>query len=120
MSADVVELTRELVEIRTVNPPGDEEKAASLLAARLEAAGFSVASYEFAPGRTSLVARLPGDGPSLCLTGHLDTVPLGRADWSVDPFSGETDGDRLFGRGTSDMKGGTAAIVVAEIGRAHV
>ena len=113
MSADVVELTRELVEIRTVNPPGDEEKAASLLAARLEAAGFSVASYEFAPGRTSLVARLPGDGPSLCLTGHLDTVPLGRADWSVDPFSGETDGDRLFGRGTSDMKGGTAAIVVA-------
>ena len=59
------------------------------------------------------MARLPGDGPSLCLTGHLDTVPLGRADWSVDPFSGETDGDRLFGRGTSDMKGGTAAIVVA-------
>ena len=114
MSADVVELTRELVGIRTVNPPGDEEKAASLLAARLEAAGFSVASYEFAPGRTSLVARLRrGDGPSLCLTGHLDTVPLGRADWSVDPFSGETDGDRLFGRGTSDMKGGTAAIVVA-------
>jgi succinyl-diaminopimelate desuccinylase len=53
------------------------------------------------------------DAPSLCLTGHLDTVPLGRADWSVDPFSGETDGDRLFGRGTSDMKGGTAAIVVA-------
>src|SRR4051794_33638916 len=47
------------------------------------------------------------------MTGHLDTVPLGRADWSVDPFSGETDGDRLFGRGTSDMKGGTAAIVVA-------
>ena len=53
------------------------------------------------------------DRPSLCLTGHLDTVPLGKADWSVDPFSGETDGDRLFGRGTSDMKGGTAAIVVA-------
>ena len=40
-------------------------------------------------------------------------MPLGKADWSVDPFSGETDGDRLFGRGTSDMKGGTAAIVVA-------
>jgi succinyl-diaminopimelate desuccinylase len=57
VSADVVELTRELVAIRTVNPPGDEEKAASLLAARLEAAGFSVASHEFGPGRTSLVAR---------------------------------------------------------------
>jgi succinyl-diaminopimelate desuccinylase len=115
VSADVVELTRELVATRTINPPGDEAKAASLVGARLEAAGFSVESHEFDAGRTSLVARwgVSGDRPSLCLTGHLDTVPLGRADWSVDPFSGETDGDRLFGRGTSDMKGGTAAIVVA-------
>jgi succinyl-diaminopimelate desuccinylase len=113
VSGEVVELTRELVATRTINPPGDESAAASLLGARLEAAGFSVESHEFAPGRTSLVARLAGNGPALCMTGHLDTVPLGRADWSVDPFSGETDGDRLFGRGTSDMKGGTAAIVVA-------
>jgi succinyl-diaminopimelate desuccinylase len=114
VSGDVVELTRELVAIQTVNPPGEEEKAASLLAARLEAAGFSVQAHDFAPGRMSLVARWGvSDRPSLCLTGHLDTVPLGKADWSVDPFSGETDGDRLFGRGTSDMKGGTAAIVVA-------
>jgi succinyl-diaminopimelate desuccinylase len=114
VSADVVELTRELVATRTINPPGDEAAAASLVGARLEAAGFSVESHEFDSGRTSLVARWGvSDRPSLCLTGHLDTVPLGRADWSVDPFSGETDGDRLFGRGTSDMKGGTAAIVVA-------
>jgi succinyl-diaminopimelate desuccinylase len=114
VAAPVVELTRELVGIRTVNPPGDEEKAASLLAARLSDAGFSVESHDFGEGRTSLVARWGvTDRPSLCLTGHLDTVPLGRADWSVDAFAGETDGDRLFGRGTSDMKGGTAAIVVA-------
>ena len=115
MSADVVELTQELVRTRTVNPPGDEEKAASLLAARLEAAGLEVTSHELAPGRTSLVARTRsrGERPALCLTGHLDTVPLGRADWSRDAFAAEIDGDRLYGRGTSDMKGGTAAIVVA-------
>ena len=114
MAAAVVELTRELVATRTINPPGDEAKAASLVGARLEAAGFAVEPHEFDAGRTSLVARWGvSDRPSLCLTGHLDTVPLGKADWSVDPFSGETDGDRLFGRGTSDMKGGTAAIVVA-------
>jgi succinyl-diaminopimelate desuccinylase len=114
VSSDVLELTRELVATRTINPPGDEAAAASLVGARLEAAGFTVESHEFDAGRTSLVARWGvSDAPSLCLTGHLDTVPLGRADWSVDPFSGETDGDRLFGRGTSDMKGGTAAIVVA-------
>ncbi|HYH87909.1 MAG TPA: M20 family metallopeptidase [Solirubrobacteraceae bacterium] len=115
MAAAVVELTRELVATRTINPPGEEEKAASLLAARLSEAGLEVVEHEFAPGRTSLVARTRtrGERPALCLTGHLDTVPLGGADWSRDPFSGETDGDRLYGRGTSDMKGGTAAIVVA-------
>ncbi len=115
MAADVVELTQELIRTRTVNPPGDEEKAASLLAARLEAAGLEVTSHELAPGRTSLVARTRtrGERPALCLTGHLDTVPLGRADWSRDAFAAEIDGDRLYGRGTSDMKGGTAAIVVA-------
>ena len=115
MAVAVVELTRELVATRTINPPGEEEKAASLLAARLSEAGLEVVEHEFAPGRTSLVARTRtrGERPALCLTGHLDTVPLGGADWSRDPFSGETDGDRLYGRGTSDMKGGTAAIVVA-------
>jgi succinyl-diaminopimelate desuccinylase len=115
VSSGVVELTRELVGIRTVNPPGEEHRAASLLAARLTDAGLEVSEHEFAEGRTSLVARTPsrGDKPSLCLTGHLDTVPLGKADWSVDAFAGGTDGDRLYGRGTSDMKGGTAAIVVA-------
>jgi succinyl-diaminopimelate desuccinylase len=115
VAADVVELTQELIRTRTVNPPGDEEKAASLLAARLEAAGLEVTSHELAPGRTSLIARTPsrGERPALCLTGHLDTVPLGKADWSRDAFAAEIDGDRLYGRGTSDMKGGTAAIVVA-------
>jgi succinyl-diaminopimelate desuccinylase len=115
VAAAAVELAQELVRTRTVNPPGDEEKAASLLGARLEAAGLEVASYEFEPGRTSLVARTRSrrERPALCLTGHLDTVPLGRADWSRDAFAAEIDGDRLYGRGTSDMKAGTAAIVVA-------
>ncbi|MEY2532914.1 MAG: succinyl-diaminopimelate desuccinylase [bacterium] len=115
MAGGVVELTRELVRTETVNPPGDEARAAALLAGRLEAAGLQVAAHELAPGRTSLVARSPGSGdaPSLCLTGHLDTVPLGGRDWAGDPFGAEIDGDRLYGRGSSDMKGGVAAIVVA-------
>ncbi|MEY2536230.1 MAG: succinyl-diaminopimelate desuccinylase, partial [bacterium] len=115
MTSDVVELTRELVRTQTVNPPGDEARAAQLLAARLESAGLEVTAHEPAPGRTSLVARWPGrsDAPALCLTGHLDTVPLGGREWARDPFGGEIDGDRLHGRGSSDMKGGVAAIVVA-------
>ena len=111
--SEVVELTRELVRIDTINPPGGEAAAAELVGGRLEAAGLDVSSYEMAPGRTGLVARLAGDGPALCMTAHLDTVPLGRAEWSREPLGAEVDGDRLYGRGTSDMKGGLAAIVVA-------
>jgi succinyl-diaminopimelate desuccinylase len=49
----------------------------------------------------------------LCLTGHLDVVPLGARAWTKDPFRGESDGDRLYGRGSSDMKAGVAAILLA-------
>jgi succinyl-diaminopimelate desuccinylase len=112
----VVDLTQELVRTETINPPGDEARAASLLAARLEAAGLDVTAHELGgPERTSLVARWPGRGgaPALCLTGHLDTVPLGGSDWARDPLGGEVGDGRLHGRGASDMKGGVAAIVVA-------
>jgi succinyl-diaminopimelate desuccinylase len=117
VAGDVVELARELVRTETINPPGDEARAARVLAARLEAAGLDVTAHELGgPERLSLVARWPGsdgDAPALCLTGHLDTVPLGGSDWARDPLGGDVDGGRLHGRGTSDMKGGVAAIVVA-------
>jgi succinyl-diaminopimelate desuccinylase len=122
--APVVALARELVGIDTINPPGHEGRAAVVLAERLEAAGHEGAAHDRQDGPTKVVARWPGseDAPALCLTGHLDTVPLGGADWERDPFAAEIDGDRLYGRGASDMKGGVAAIVVAaeriaELGR---
>jgi succinyl-diaminopimelate desuccinylase len=110
-----LDLALELVRLDTVNPPGNETPAADLIAGRLEAAGFEIARHEHAPGRPSLIARLAGrdaERPALCMTGHLDTVPLGGAPWSAEPYGELRDG-RLFGRGSSDMKGGVAAIVVA-------
>ena len=61
------------------------------------------------------MARIGGnvEKPPLCFTGHLDTVPLGAAPWSSDPFAAETADGRLYGRGSSDMKSGVAAIVIA-------
>ncbi len=114
MSA-VLELARELIQTETINPPGNEAAAAAIVGARLSAAGFDVREHELAPGRTGVVARSRdgGDRPALCMTAHLDTVPLGRAEWRRDPLAGEVDGDRLYGRGASDMKCGLAAIVVA-------
>ena len=110
-------LTRELVGFNTINPPGMERECARHLAAILEGAGFAVALHEFAEARTSLVATIGGDDarPPLCFTGHIDVVPLGAAKWARNPFAGETDGDRLYGRGSTDMKSGIAAFVAAAV-----
>ena len=115
MSSLVLELTRQLVRFDTVNPPGAERSCAQFLAARLEHAGFEVRTFEHHEQRTSLVARIEGaaDTVPLCLTGHLDTVPLGATPWCCDPFAGEVHDGRIYGRGTSDMKGGIAAMVIA-------
>jgi succinyl-diaminopimelate desuccinylase len=114
MSVDPVSLTQKLLSFNTINPPGNERECAHYLARLLEDAGFEARFYEFADRRTTLVARLMGSGdkPSLCFTGHLDTVPVGASAWSKDPFAGERDGDRVYGRGSSDMKSGLAAIAV--------
>ena len=112
---NVVGLTQELVRYNTINPPGDERDCARHLGRVLEKSGFAVAEYEFSERRTSLVARIGGTSgrPPLCFTGHIDTVPLGTARWRQDPFAGDIDGGKLYGRGTTDMKSGVAAFVVA-------
>ena len=117
MPLNAVELTKQIVRMNTINPPGDEEACARHLGALLEAAGCSVAYHQLGENRASLVARIGGsnDKSPLCLTGHIDTVPLGAAAWSKDPFAGETDQGRLYGRGTSDMKCGVAAFVAATV-----
>jgi succinyl-diaminopimelate desuccinylase len=113
--ADAVALTRELLRFDTINPPGQERACAHHAGALLEQWGFRVDYHEYAEGRTSVVARAGGSDtkPPLCLTGHIDTVALGGAAWTRDPFAGEADGDRLYGRGSSDMKAGVAAILLA-------
>ncbi|MDF2917279.1 M20/M25/M40 family metallo-hydrolase [Microbacterium sp. NPDC086615] len=107
---DVVGLTRDLIRLDTVD--GNEDAALSVLAPILSDAGLDLAWVPWHPGRSNLVATWRGGGP-LTLSGHLDTVPTGAAPWARSPFGGEVDGDRLFGRGASDMKGGVAAMTVA-------
>ncbi|MDP7215489.1 MAG: M20 family metallopeptidase [Rhodospirillales bacterium] len=114
-SLGLVELTRTLVAFETINPPGNERPCAEHLGGLLEDGGFFVSYHDFADTRTSLVARIGGasDTKPLCFTGHIDVVPLGAAPWSVDPFAGEIADGKLYGRGTTDMKSGVAAFVVA-------
>ena len=119
---DLISLTRRLLSFHTVNPPGQERECAEYLGRLLEQGGLEVASYEFEQGRTSLIARLQGSGDldPICYSGHIDTIPVGTGPWSKDPFSGEVDGDRLFGRGASDMKSGVSAMVSAALSLADI
>ncbi|MGE3571991.1 MAG: M20 family metallopeptidase [Burkholderiales bacterium] len=112
---DPVALTRQLLRFDTVNPPGCERDCARLAGGMLEEWGYKVEYHEYDDARTSVIARAGGSDakPPICFTGHLDVVPLGSRAWSKDPFAGESDGDRLYGRGASDMKAGVAAMLLA-------
>jgi succinyl-diaminopimelate desuccinylase len=112
---DAIAMTQQLVQFDTRNPPGHEAACARFLEGILRDAGFEVAPHAFAEGRTSLIARGPGASgrAPICLSAHLDTVPLGEAAWERDPLAGTIEGDRLYGRGASDMKSGLAAMVSA-------
>ena len=112
---NAVELTRQLVQIDTINPHSPERPCAERVGNLLVDSGYSVATHEFAPGRASVVARREGAGPPICFAGHLDTVPLGAAPWTRNPFGGEVDAGKLYGRGSSDMKSGIAAMVEAAL-----
>ena len=117
---DAVQLTTELIRMNTVNPPGREEPCARYLGALLEAAGFRTTYHGLGQERVSLIAALGSGGTKLplCFTGHVDTVPLGAAQWRMDPFAADTDAGKLYGRGSSDMKCGVAAFTVAAVNMA--
>ena len=114
---DALQLTRELLKFNTINPPGAEQACAQHLGDLLKRAGFTVDYAEFAPTRTSLVAKIGGvkGKRPLGFTGHIDTVPLGSAAWKADAFGASLEGGKLYGRGSSDMKSGVAAFVVAAL-----
>ena len=110
-----VTLAQQLIRLNTTNPGATEGAAAHLIADRLQGAGTQIEFNELSPGRENLIVRYGEgkEGTTLCFSGHLDTVPIGNAKWTRDPFCGEVEGDRLWGRGSTDMKGGIAALVVA-------
>jgi succinyl-diaminopimelate desuccinylase len=116
----VERLLRTLVAKQSQTGTPGEKRVCELIAAELKPYGFET---EFVPltddgSRVSLGARLAGsgDGPTLVLNGHVDTVPVGDIDlWSVDPFAGEIRDGELIGRGALDMKAGlTAQILCAQ------
>ncbi len=114
---DVLGLTKTLIRTPSPNPPGDERAVAEVVIDSLRALGITdIQTFASEDHRPNVVARVPGtaDGPTLMLSGHIDTKPAGDMDvWQTDPWDPvEIDG-RLYGLGSGDMKGAVAAMIYA-------
>jgi succinyl-diaminopimelate desuccinylase len=117
MVMDVFSLTRKLLSFNNINPPGSEGQIAKFAGGLLSEHGFSTEYPVFEEGRLHLIAErgLSHKKPPIVLSGHFDTVPLGNKKWSIDPFAGDINDGKIWGRGSSDMKGGLAAMIMASI-----
>lgn len=125
MKLDPAETLSELVAIPSVNPVGQEEPGDTLGEARLtehlesvfNRLGVEHRRDPVHPGRDNLIARIEGDlscqrgGPLILFGVHQDTVPV--TGMTIEPFSPRIEDGRLYGRGSCDVKGGMAAMLVA-------
>lgn len=123
MRDEIVTSLSDIIKIPSISPKfpgiayeeflGREGDVSRYLGAIYEAAGAEPDYWEIEPQRTNVAAfyRGSGGGKSLIYNGHVDVVPPGQAEkWqSGDPFSGRIDGDKVYGRGASDMKAGLIA-----------
>jgi acetylornithine deacetylase/succinyl-diaminopimelate desuccinylase len=133
----LTDLASALIAVGTPNPPGNEAALAGVLRDALAPWGPEWTEVEPAPGRLSLLARLtprtadptprtahlaagtggadqaPATRPTLIVNGHTDVVPVVPERWARGPFTPALVDDRLYGRGSADMKGGLAAAICA-------
>ncbi len=86
-----------------------EQEVAILVAEWLDCWGLNTRIIEISPNRFNVIGMLDGEGPTLLLNGHLDTVGVGGM--TIPPFDAAIEGGRIWGRGSCDMKAGLAAIL---------
>jgi succinyl-diaminopimelate desuccinylase len=129
LAPDMVRVLREMVRIPTINPPGERyEEFVAYARSLLDGLGYDTEVLRVPPERLAelaphgeelprpnLIARLNGPGgpgPRIHVNGHYDVVPAA-SDWTRDPYGGELDDGRVYGRGACDMKSGIVAQIYA-------
>jgi acetylornithine deacetylase/succinyl-diaminopimelate desuccinylase family protein len=124
LESETVSFLRELVRTPSVNPPGEYDAVVELLRDAYESHGWDV-TVEYAPDdvldardldgpRPNVLATVSeGDGPTVALNAHFDTVPVEASAWTRDPFGAEIEDGRLYGRGATDSKGRIASYTLA-------
>ncbi|WP_066319183.1 M20 family metallopeptidase [Bacillus sp. FJAT-29814] len=113
---EAVQFLQSLIQVNSVNPPGNEKEVAEVIQSFLKTCNLQVDLDDLGDNRANVFVTYPNGGKDdkfLVYSGHLDTVPTGKVKWEHDPFSGEVVENKVFGRGTTDMKSGVAAMVLA-------
>lgn len=103
----IVSLTLDLIRAKSENPPGNEELVADIIEARLKNY-LPFERIEVSEGRSNLIF---GTGEDIVFNGHMDTVPIGSG-W-LHGSAGEVSNGRIYGRGSSDMKGALASVIIS-------
>lgn len=113
MNPDVLFL-QDIIKVDSSNPPGNEHDIAKLFVQRCEQTGIPYNMSRLDSNRSNFEIHLKGSGNGkLLFCGHMDTVLPGEQPWKYSPFSGALDGDKIYGRGASDMKSGLCAMFLA-------
>lgn len=110
-----IKTLQDIIKIKSVND--NESEVADYFANLFQKHGIESEKVKYSEGRESLVATYKkGEGKVLGISGHEDVVAAGdESEWEFPPFSAEIDGDKLYGRGSTDMKSGLVALAIAMI-----
>lgn len=111
-----VKILQDVIQLQS--PNGNEEVVALYYKELLAAHGIESQLIQYADGRSNLVAELKGeyDGKILAVSGHMDVVDAGNEDlWTYPPYAAEIHDGVMYGRGTTDMKAGLTALIIAMI-----
>jgi succinyl-diaminopimelate desuccinylase len=113
---ELKDLLQGLIQIKSVNPPGNENQIANFIKKFLLKNNIHSELVPLEEGRSSVVAKIEGEEErNITLCGHLDTVRVKEEDWTKPAFEGLIENEKMYGIGASDMKGGVAAILYAAV-----
>ncbi len=112
-----IKLTKDLVSIESLNPGGNEIKIFNHLKKILKSNKFRYKEYILEKNHPNLIIDLSKTNfnKTVFFVGHLDTVPFGKKKWKYDPIKPVIKNNKIYGRGTTDMKGGVASFISAAI-----
>ena len=111
---EINDLLRSLIQIESVNPPGNENQIADFVKKFLLKNNIHSELVPLEEGRSSVIAKIEGEEErDITFCGHIDTVRVKEEDWTKPVFEGLIENEKMYGIGASDMKGGVAAILYA-------